>query len=468
MAEAAFEICVVGGGPAGGLAAIRLAQLGHRVCLVEQRASPHPRVGESLSPGIRPIFDLLGLGALLGGSAFRAPGETWLCWQKAQPKRVPQAYKEGGLLVDRGVFDAMIQQVAREAGVHMIQPARAEVERAPGGWRIAISGRDKQLLFARFLIDAGGRRGCLGGPRIPFSPKTVAVWAKLSAAGNETTTRVEAIADGWLWAAPIGGRSLSLMFFCDPETIRHRGSHDLEQLLQQKLARTELFARWAMAPRDARLRLYDASCTYSPEIVGTDFLKIGEANYTLDPLSSTGVEKALQTALVGAVAARTLLLQPERAALCDQLLRERQREVVNDHTAWTGDYYREVERYAHERFWAARRTEPEMAGIVPWPETRAPLPRAETRVRLGPGVSVVGEPCVVGAWIECRPALRSPGLARPVVFLGGVEIASLLTALPPVTTWAGLLAQWSAEVSLAKAERLAFWLWERQVLLPTA
>ncbi|HEY2925983.1 FAD-dependent oxidoreductase, partial [Piscinibacter sp.] len=44
------DVCVIGGGPAGSASAIRLAQLGHRVVLVERAPRGRAHVGESLPP----------------------------------------------------------------------------------------------------------------------------------------------------------------------------------------------------------------------------------------------------------------------------------------------------------------------------------------------------------------------------------------------------------------------------------
>jgi len=46
------DAIVIGGGPGGSAAAIRLAQMGHRVTLFETARFPRFHVGESLVPGV--------------------------------------------------------------------------------------------------------------------------------------------------------------------------------------------------------------------------------------------------------------------------------------------------------------------------------------------------------------------------------------------------------------------------------
>src|SRR5580658_5325196 len=63
------DVAIVGGGPAGSAAAIWCAKSGLDVLLLEAQPFPRDRPGESLHPGIEPLFDQLG-----AGDAIRAAG----------------------------------------------------------------------------------------------------------------------------------------------------------------------------------------------------------------------------------------------------------------------------------------------------------------------------------------------------------------------------------------------------------
>jgi 2-polyprenyl-6-methoxyphenol hydroxylase-like FAD-dependent oxidoreductase len=79
MTETKFDLGIIGGGPAGAVAALQLASFGRRVYLLERSIS-RPHVGESLSSGIWPILDSLGLTRNIVGQKFFTPRETWICW----------------------------------------------------------------------------------------------------------------------------------------------------------------------------------------------------------------------------------------------------------------------------------------------------------------------------------------------------------------------------------------------------
>src|SRR5436305_8924156 len=56
-----FDVAIVGAGPAGTATAIRCSQAGLRVLIIEREAFPRHRPGESLHPGIEPLFESLGV-----------------------------------------------------------------------------------------------------------------------------------------------------------------------------------------------------------------------------------------------------------------------------------------------------------------------------------------------------------------------------------------------------------------------
>jgi len=79
-AEIEAEICVIGGGPAGAVTAMRLAQLGRRVCLLERAMFPRPHIGESLPSSIWPILRFLGVDDAMKAGGFLQSSGSVLMW----------------------------------------------------------------------------------------------------------------------------------------------------------------------------------------------------------------------------------------------------------------------------------------------------------------------------------------------------------------------------------------------------
>lgn len=55
-----FDVCVIGGGPAGASLALRLAHLGRSVVVIERNSFPRRHLGESLTGAILPLLGVLG------------------------------------------------------------------------------------------------------------------------------------------------------------------------------------------------------------------------------------------------------------------------------------------------------------------------------------------------------------------------------------------------------------------------
>ena len=111
------EVCVIGGGPAGAAVALRLAQLGHDVVLIERSAFPRPRVGEAMAPSIWTVLDVLGVREDIAQAGFVRVEQSILRWAADIDENLSQPPGRFGLMVDRGRFDAILLEKARKAGV---------------------------------------------------------------------------------------------------------------------------------------------------------------------------------------------------------------------------------------------------------------------------------------------------------------------------------------------------------------
>ena len=212
-----FDVCVVGGGPAGAGLAAALARTGYRVCVVEQRVFPRDHVGESLSPGAWPLLDSLGI-ARSAVEAVAAPVRvTGVRWRTEREERVPVG---AGLTLDRGRFDALLLDHARASGATVRLGRARPATRTATGWRVPI---DAGPVEARFLADASGRHdssavGGAGPPRGPW-PCTPGGGTTRGPAGTADAWS-HALAEGWLWCARLPDGEVRAMVFVDPDRLR--------------------------------------------------------------------------------------------------------------------------------------------------------------------------------------------------------------------------------------------------------
>jgi hypothetical protein len=83
-------------------------------------------------------------------------------------------------------------------------------------------------------------------------------------------------------------------------------------------------------------------------------------------------------------------------------------------------------------------------------------------VTLSPQAMLVPEPCIVGDFITMKPALHHPDLKRPVAFLGGCEVATLLRPLQSGMALSALMDAW--KIPIESKVTIAGWLLKYRVL----
>jgi flavin-dependent dehydrogenase len=328
-----WDVCVVGGGPAGSACTIRLAEMGYRVVVVDDAG---PRVGESLGSSVLPFLDVLGVRDQVLASDFARARAVHLAWRTGPTERLASE-NAGSVCVDREQFDALLLQRAQELGASRIRPARASAPRREAdSWRIPLS--TGQTLSARMLVDAAGKRPVLGRDRRRVTPATVAVHAIVDAPGDEVV--VEACRECWVWKAPLGDGLASAAVFFDPKSV-------------PQASRPRLFEQRIQATPRGRLRTHAVASYLEQRPVGRDFVKIGEAAFTIDPLSSQGVQAALRSGIQGASVVNTLLAAPAHRDVAIAFHTARCRETVGQHAVAAARFYRES-RYRELPFWSER------------------------------------------------------------------------------------------------------------------
>jgi 2-polyprenyl-6-methoxyphenol hydroxylase-like FAD-dependent oxidoreductase len=402
------EVCVIGGGPAGTALACRLATLGHSVLVVERDRFPRPHVGESVSPGVWPLLEMLGARDAVQAAGFPRTVQARVRWGAPATRRLSTA--EPGINVDRGVFDLLLLDSAKAAGARILQPAKARApSRVAGGWEVPLASADGPLtLRARFLADASGRARLLGGPRRRTSPRTVALHALWSGVQSDgAQTQVEAQPESWLWGAHLPGGVCRAMAFLEPELLRRRSrAGERERLYRELLADSSLFAH--LLGHDARLDtdvlVCDAGCYEDEHPIDTSSIKVGEAGFAIDPLSSSGVQSAIQTGVAASVAIHSILSPDGDPDAAVAYFREHQRHTVERHRRLTAGSYRACTAHAAEPFWRRRSAGP--ARPAPSRPVRLTGGAARRTRGLAPRLSTPAET------LRCGRARRIP--ARPL------------------------------------------------------
>jgi 2-polyprenyl-6-methoxyphenol hydroxylase-like FAD-dependent oxidoreductase len=163
------EALVVGAGPAGLSAAIALRTAGVDVLVLEQHASPPPRVcGAFINPEGAGHLDTLGVAARLAVDA-AAVTEATLTWPGGGEARVPIASgQRPGIAVPRQALErAMASRVAALGGRIRWSTRVTGAEQRGSVWVLDVtSGAAHERLSAPWLVVADGRFSSLSGRRV--------------------------------------------------------------------------------------------------------------------------------------------------------------------------------------------------------------------------------------------------------------------------------------------------------------
>lgn len=462
-----MEICVVGGGPAGSSIARRLALLGHEVCLIEQATFPRPHIGESLPSSILQVFELLGVRSRIEAAGFLRSDRALIRWSSTD--RQGQADPgNSGFLVDRGRFDQLLLEAAQEVGVRVLQPGRVSRPQRQGDsrWLVPVRLGDRTVsIETRFLVDATGKQGLFSQTKQRFSATTLALygyWKNTPFSSPES--RVEAGANEWFWGAPLPDGTFNAAVFLDRQQYARIGGNR-QAIYESLLAKTTLFPGCLQGQLATPVQVCDASSYFSTDPIGRDFIQVGEAAFSIDPLSSQGVQVAMMSAFTGSIVVHTLLTQPEKHEIAIAFYRDKQQEIVRRNQKTAAQFYADQDLYPPTPFWQSRAQQPGPSTSTEWPLNTS-LFDLNSRVQLSPVAKLLFAPTIQGNFIEMVKTLQHPGLDRPVAYLGDVAIASFLEEWVAGQTVVELIQQWSKQQTLPVCWQLLQWLWSQHILIP--
>lgn len=451
---------MIGGGPAGSAAALRLAQVGHRVVLVNRPVQSRlpMRRGESLPPSVLPLLASLGLHARIENAGFLRTRGALVHWHDSAPPMAQSQAAEPGLQADRERFDALLLDGARAVGVQVI-PATAEAPiRVDSHWHVPLRGGG--VVRCAVVIDARGRRAHRHSIE---SPRTVALCANWAGAlPADPRTRVQATASSWCWALPLSDGSITAAAFVDAR--RCAGLHPAErmQLYRRLIAASPLLADLLAGREHAAVTACDATSGATADAAPEPgLLRIGEAAFTIDPLSSQGVAAAMRSAVQAAACVRTALQRPDDAAIAWAFHRVQAQRAMRWHARLAGGYYAEAAERHPDAFWTSR-AEPARATH----EAKRPWPGLDERLALDANARCAREPALVDGWISPADALQHPTLDSPIAFLAGQPVTDWLSPLASKPLLRDLLDTWHRRFGENSTTTVWPMLWRQGLIVP--
>jgi flavin-dependent dehydrogenase len=334
--------------------------------LLERSQFDKPRVGESLAPTVQPLLTDLGVWQEfidLKPLPSHGTRSAWGANLAAEQSHLQSPYL-CGWHVNRLNFDHMLAQSAVHAGAQLLlgtQVVRC-VPGENGGFLLSFTSEANSdrvdELRADFVIDATGRGSTvarrLGAESILFD-RLVGVAAQFENVRAMTScyTLVETTADGWWYSAPTGSDSSVTMLMTDGDLVYSQGTRELPQW-RDALSRAELTSsnvdgcelKWGP-------RVFSA---VSQRLQRNDhnqgrWLAVGDAALAVDPISGSGVVRALQTAEAAASTVLSTLAGGEAAIAGYEAERDNE---CTEYLVKRAGYYQMERRWPNAPFWQRR------------------------------------------------------------------------------------------------------------------
>jgi flavin-dependent dehydrogenase len=364
MPDYNYDVIIAGGGPAGSSAAAHLAQMGYKVAVFEKEKFPRDHVGESLIPFCYGHLKKLGVLDQMKKIAVRKPGINFVSadsehrttWCFASTLKDPSQLSYHML---RSTFDKMLLDNSKLKGAAVFEEYKIVDVDLSSAEKAVVTVENKsgqrEVHHSRFLIDATGQNTFLApkvGKKVSYPGlDRVALFSHWS--GNKFDRALQnglikivylgGEKIGWCWMIPVGKDLLSIGVTLNNSYVKQKKAEYSHYGAEWK---THLYEDEIRSSAEIQSIISNGQRTHDVIVMGdysysltkrydTNFAIIGDAAAFLDPIFSSGIYVAFESA--------------ERTAIAIQKLFENSTEEglssLENHYAHMDKSYRLLEKF---------------------------------------------------------------------------------------------------------------------------
>lgn len=406
-------IVILGAGPAGAAVALGLKRLGYQQLTVVAEKRPFQAM-EGISE--RVIEGLKGAGFKHALEKLPEPSPRSVTWNGSSSAANTER------LIDRSAFDQALMMDLAIQGIHVIQGRAGKVNSSDSGHKIEVESAGQKIdLDAGFLVEARGRAAPAAKLKRFRGAETVSLLQYWQGEPLDRHSAVESFADGWAWMAAdeVGMRYLQLTF--DVATTVLPEKSQLVDFCNRRFAELPQAQEFlAGASPLGEIHARTSTPILCEEAVGDNWIRVGDAAMSVDPLSGNGIFQALSSSLQAPAVVNTLLSKAENKKLARQFHQLRVTELFYRFARIGRDFYAMEEQWSDTPFWQMR---------AKWPDQKPlHLPADFSQIK------VCTRPVVSAGLIEPAEVVVTPDQPLGIWHLAGMPLAPVVIAAQESST----------------------------------
>ena len=306
------DVFIIGGGPAGSIAAAKLVQAGYNVELVEKVKFPRFVIGESLLPRCNELLEDANMLEAVEKAGFQYKGGVAFENEENDIKVINFENNMGqkhnsSFQVRRETFDNLLLEEAKRFGAHVTMESEVtDYDEAANVVTVIHKDGSEEKYHAKKVIDASGYGRVL--PRLLGLDSNSglklrdAIFCRVEndvrhTDGTDGYIYVYIVGDNdaWIWNIPLSPTVTSVGIVCTDEYYK---SFDMDQqTFWEHIIKNDPHAskRYANATRINDVGFIGGYSSNVTRMFGQNFVMVGNATEFLDPVFSSGVTLALES-----------------------------------------------------------------------------------------------------------------------------------------------------------------------------
>lgn len=360
-----YNVIIAGAGPAGTAAAIVLKEAGLKVGVVDNPIIEKFKVGESIPAATQRLLKRLGLNTI---SALLTENHYKSCLTNASAWGSEQWHYQDAILnpegngwhIHRNHFDDALRNYAMTKGVEFINGIVRNLNQTTNHYEIIIANKSKKtsIINTEWLIDATGRANKISRllkieQDILSEQMAAVVWVEDD--GIDNATRIKSVANGWWYTAALPEKRRVIVFHGlkdDVTTMVHHPIQFVTAFNQAKLISSPIHPYQFLEKISAR----KANVRRLQHLNQTNFMAVGDAILSFDPLASQGIFFALYSGIKAGEAIIQSHNTPNRQQQFIQHYFAAVQKVFEHNQHTRAYFYKNELRFKHETYWKTQQS----------------------------------------------------------------------------------------------------------------